>query len=220
MIEKESRFTEEMIAELRKTVASELSPKRFLHVAAVEEMVARLAKLYCPEQTETLRVAALLHDITKEWQTEKHVDFCKAHGIQLTKQDCVAYKTLHARTAAALIPERYLQCNDTAVISAIRWHTTGRAGMTLPEKLLYLADYIDLSRTFKDCVTLRNFFFDADPERLDLSERETLLRETLIRSFDMTISALIEDGQPIAEDTVKARNKLLLERIAKAGEKA
>ena len=92
--------------------------------------------------------------------------------------------------------------------------------MTLPEKLLYLADYIDLSRTFKDCVTLRNFFFDANPERLDPSARETLLRETLIRSFDMTISALIEDGQPIAEDTVKARNELLLERIAKAGEKA
>lgn len=220
MIEKETRFTEEMIAELRKAVAAELSPKRFLHVAAVEEMVARLAKLYCPEQTATLRVAALLHDITKEWATEKHVDFCKAHGIRLTKQDVIAYKTLHARTAAVLIPEQYPQCNDPAVISAIRWHTTGRAGMTLPEKLLYLADYIDLSRTFKDCVTLRNFFFDADPERLNSSERETLLRETLIRSFDMTIAALIEDGQPIAEDTVKARNKLLLERIAKAGEKA
>ena len=92
--------------------------------------------------------------------------------------------------------------------------------MTLPEKLLYLADYIDLSRTFKDCVTLRNFFFDADPERLNSSERETLLRETLIRSFDMTIAALIEDGQPIAEDTVKARNKLVLEHLAKAVKKA
>ena len=219
MIEKESRFTEEMIAELRKTVAAQLSPKRFLHVAAVEEMVARLAKLYCAQQTALLRVAALLHDVTKEWTTEEHVAFCKTHGIKLTEQDRVAFKTLHARTAAALIPERYPQCNDSAVISAVRWHTTGRAGMTLPEKLLYLADYIDLSRTFQDCVTLRNFFFDADPEHLNPSERETLLRETLIRSFDMTISALIEDGQPIAEDTVKARNELLLERIAKEGEK-
>lgn len=220
MIEKDSCFTEEMIAELRKTVSAELSPKRFSHVAAVEEMVVQLAKLYCPEQTATLRVAALLHDITKEWKTEEHVAFCQTHGIRLTKQDRVAYKTLHARTAAVLIPERYPQCNDPEVISAVRWHTTGHAGMTLTEKLLYLADYIDLSRTFQDCVTLRNFFFDADPENLTASERETLLRETLIRSFDMTISALIGDGQPIAEDTVKARNELVLDQIAKEGEKA
>lgn len=211
MIHSDRCFSEKNLDDLRQNVERELSPKRFRHVAAVEEMVARLAALYCPEQTMTLRAAALLHDVTKEWTVEQHASFCEAHGVRVSKQDCVAFKTLHARTAAMLIPERFPQFSDPTVIDAVRWHTTGHKGMTLTEKLLYLADYIDLSRTFRDCVTLRNFFFDADPEHLDAKKRKALLRDTLILSFDMTIEALISEGQPIAEDTVKARNELVLE---------
>ena len=219
MVDKNEHFTEEALAGLREAVMAELSPKRFCHVAAVEEMVARLAALYCPEKIMTLRVAALLHDITKEWTVEQHATFCEAHGIRLTEQDRVAFKTLHARTAAALIPERFPQFSDSTVVEAVRWHTTGRAGMTITEKLLYLADYIDLSRKFKDCVILRRFFFGAEPAKLDREGREALLRDTLILSYDMTIAALTEDGQPIAEDTMKARNELILARAAETDKK-
>ncbi len=209
----DSHLTEESLEALRQTVSEMLSPKRFRHVAAVEEMAARLAALYCPRQTRMLRAAALLHDVTKEWDTERHCAFCEEHGIALTEEDRIAHKTLHARTAAALIPERFPQFAYPDVISAVRWHTTGHAGMTLTEKLLYLADYIDLSREFRDCVILRRFFFGADPASLNGQEREALLQDTLILSYDMTVASLTADGLPIAEDTICARNELIAERF-------
>ena len=217
----EQRYGEELLAALRETVADELSPKRFRHTVAVEEMAARLAALYCPEQTAMLRAAALLHDLTKEWSVERHLEFCKTHGIPISAQDRIAHKTLHARTAAALIPERFPQCNDPDLLSAVRWHTTGRAGMTLTEKLLYLADYIDASREFRDCVLLRRFFWGAEPEKSGKNGREAILRDTLIFSYDLTIAGLTdEEGFPIAEDTVRARNELILERAQTGADNA
>jgi HD superfamily phosphohydrolase YqeK len=84
--------------------------------------------------------------------------------------------------------------------------------MTLCEQLVYLADYIDLSRTFEDCVRLRNFFFESHPEKMEEKARLAHLRDTLILSFDMTIKDLIAEGTPVASDTSEARNSLLLER--------
>ena len=84
--------------------------------------------------------------------------------------------------------------------------------MSLPEKLLYLADYIDESRTFENCVRLRSFFWDANPEKMESGERLALLRDTLILSYRFTIEDLIAEGLPVAIDTVEARNRLLLEK--------
>ncbi len=217
--DRNANITEETLAQLRERAMSALSPKRFRHVAAVEEMAARLCALYCPEEKPVLRAAALLHDITKEWSVEEHVAFLEKHGVSVALGDRLAHKTLHARTAALLIPEAFPQFNNPEIVSAVRWHTTGRAGMSLTEKLLYLADYIDLSRKFKDCVLLRRFFFGADPKRMNPAERATLLRDTLILSYDMTIAGLCADGLPVAEDTIRARNDLLVERAREEMEK-
>ena len=182
----------------------------------LEEMVARLSGLYCPEEEASLRAAALLHDITKEKNTKEHVELCRKYGIPVTEQDLLAPKTFHARTAAAMIPVLFPDFANETVVSAVRWHTTGRADMTLAEKLLYLADYIDESRTFHNCVLLRRSFWEADPASMNQEEREAHLRDTLILSFDMTVKDLIEEGLPIAEDTVQARNRLLAEKSPKA----
>lgn len=208
-------FHEEKIAELRAFVKARISPKRWVHTAEVEKMVVRLSALYCPQKTNFLRAAALLHDITKEWPVEKHCAFCKARGIRLSRQDILAYKTLHARTAAALIPAEFPAFAHPEVISAVRWHTTGRANMTLPEKLLYLADYIDESRTFPDCVLLRETFWGAKPQTMKAEERKEHLRKVLLRSFDLTIAALLADGLPVAQETMNARNALIMEGAKK-----
>ena len=81
--------------------------------------------------------------------------------------------------------------------------------MSIGEKLLYLADYIEDTRTFPDCVELRKYFWD----RINAGDdRQVVLRDTLIISFDMTIKGLIGDGTPIHRDTVEARNFLIEER--------
>ena len=199
-----------LILQLRELVTADMSPKRARHTLAVEQMAARLAALYCPEKEQMLRVAALLHDVTKEWSTERHAAFLEEHGITPTAMDLAAPKTLHAKTAALLIPEQYSEYADGEVISAVRYHTTGREDMTLCEQIVYLADYIDDSRTFPDCVTLRNAFWDAEPENMTQEQREAHLLRVLVQSFDLTIAGLIEDGAPVSADTFLARNSLIL----------
>ena len=86
--------------------------------------------------------------------------------------------------------------------------------MTLVEQLVYLADYIDMSRTFEDCVRLREFFFSAKPEQMDEQARRRHLRDTMILSFDMTFAALLAEGTPISPDSTDARNELVCARLA------
>ncbi len=203
-------FTDTELAALREHVQAQMSPKRFTHTAAVEDMVTRLASLYCPECTSLLRAAALLHDITKEYDIPMQLELCRRAGIPTSDADRLAHKTLHAKTAAALIPENYPAFNCEAVVSAVRYHTTGRAGMTLCEQLLYLADYIDDSRLFPDCVRLRTQFWGDEPAAMSPEARLSHLHRILIMSFDMTIRALVNEGALISADTVDARNDLII----------
>ena len=207
-----SRYTfgEAELAALRESVIGEMSPKRFHHTAAVEDMVTRLATLYCPDEIPALRAAALLHDITKEYDVRTHMALLAAAGQPPRKGEEYAHKTFHARTGALLIPDNYPVFNCETVVSAVRWHTTGREGMTLTEQLLYLADYIDESRIFPDCVRLRSYFWDGSPERMTVEDRLIHLRRTLIMSFDMTMRALLSEGAIISADTALARNELVL----------
>ena len=209
-------YNQSEILTLRKRVMADMSEKRARHTLAVEQMAARLAALYCPEKEQMLRVAALLHDVTKEWKTERHVAFLEERGAEVTELDVAAPKTLHARTAALLIPEEFVEFADPEVISAVRFHTTGREDMTLCEQIVYLADYIDESRTFPDCVTLRHAFWDAEPEKMPENARIEHLYRVLVQSFDMMIAGLLADGAPVSPDTFCARNSLILQlRIEK-----
>lgn len=213
MMKEAQAFTgidEAALASLRDALATQMSEKRYKHTLAVERMAIRLGELYCPEHIPHLRAAALLHDITKEETFEKQLQLCQKFGIIVSETDRLSPKTFHAKTAAALIPEKYPQLAHPTVISAVRWHTTGHADMTICENLIYLADYIDDTRKFEDCVTLRELFWAADPASMNPAQREKHLMQVLVTSYDMTVKALLEEGAPISADTVLARNDLLL----------
>ena len=205
-------ITEQMLDALRERVRPLMSEKRYVHTCAVERMAARLGELYCPERIPELRAAALWHDTTKEETLQNQLQLCKKFDIMVRPCDELAPKTFHAKTAAAKIPSEFSEFATDTVISAVRWHTTGHADMTLTEQIIYLADYIDDTRKFVDCVRLRELFWGADPCAMDMAARLAHLRDVLIVSFDMTVQGLLEDGAPISEDTVLARNWLLLQR--------
>lgn len=209
MMMNDAHITLEMLDELRASIQNSMSPKRYTHTCAVEGMVARLCELFCPECTTELRAAALLHDITKEESLEKQLQLCREFDIIVQSGDVLAPKTFHAKTAAAMIVREYPAYASEAVVSAVRWHTTGHADMTLGEQLLYLADYIDDSRMFPDCVRLRNYFWRADPAAMDESARIAHLYDTLIMSFDMTMRHLLDENATISLDTILARNALI-----------
>ena len=210
--------SEQMLTKLRESLKEqgargEISDKRLYHTLEVEKMAERLGAIYLPNMINTLRAAALLHDITKEYSTDLQLKICAERNIALTEQDVYSAKTLHARTAAALIPEKYPEFATPEVVSAVRWHTTGKAGMSVCEKLIYLADYIDMSRRFEDCVALREYFFAKDFDVMSYDEKIAHLDDTLLISYDMTMKALIEKSAPISEETLCARNELAILRI-------
>lgn len=186
-----------------------MSPKRFLHTLAVEEMTERLGELFECEKIQEMRVAAILHDLTKEYPVEAHLQILETSGACVDKNARMSPKTLHAMTAAAIIPDEFPDFADQTVIGCVRWHTTGHANMTLAEQLVYLADYIDMTRHFPDCVRLRNYFFDAQPENMSRDEKMNHLYRTLLLSYDMTVRSLVDDGAIISADTVIARNEIV-----------
>lgn len=203
------KISEEALEKLREQITSMMSGGRLLHTLAVERMAVRIADIYCPEKRDILAAAALLHDITKEKTVEEHIAICKKFGAEYSQQNIDAPKTFHAITAAALIPEKFPELADGEIISAVRYHTTGREGMTLIEKIIYIADYIDETRTFSDCITLREMFWGRDVSKMSEKERLLHLDRVVLRSLEMTITDLIECGRVINSDTLAAKEYIL-----------
>ena len=204
-------FTEETLSKLRTAVGEGLSPYRYRHILEVENMIVRLGALYCPERIPMLRAAALLHDLTKEYPAAQHEEILDRSGVTVDREMQLAPKLYHAMTAPIVISERFPHLATPDLLVAVRYHTTGRKGMSIEEMLLYLADYIDESRTFPQCVALREYFWGALPQRKNASEQLRHLKCTLLRSLDMTINDLLEENAYISADSILARNALLME---------
>ena len=195
------------------TVLKEVGEKRFPHVMGTVETAGRLADIFGldADTCKKLKTAALFHDITKHFSTEEHIKYAQEKGIVIPEEYIRSPKTLHELTGAYRAKELFPEVTDDTVFNAIRWHTTGHKGMTLNEMLIYLADYIEPSRTFGDCVELREYFYG----RIKGVCGDALLNvldDTMILSFDMTIKDLIEGGHEIHYDTVAARNDLVNRR--------
>ena len=197
------------LAKLREDICGYMSGKRLSHTYAVEREITKLAGIYAPDDEFVLRAAALLHDITKELSLEKQLQLCDGFGIIYTDEERLTPKIFHSRTAPEVIKRDFPEYADDDILSAVRWHTTGRAGMSVLEQLLFLADYIEDTRTFESCVTLRRAFYGGLASAEDAAGREALLCDTMILAFDLTFGELIEDGSPIHADTVAARNSFI-----------
>jgi predicted HD superfamily hydrolase involved in NAD metabolism len=190
---------------LRGEIEKHISGKRLLHTYAVEREITRLGEIFGfdGEGLFRLRVSALLHDITKEIPTEGQIKLCKEHEIEITADDLKSPKLFHSMTGAYLARSLYPDLVDETVFSAILYHTSGRPNMTLSEKLLYLADYIEETRTFPDCIALREYFYNTN----EFTEEH--LNKTLLLSYDMTVKNLLDEGKTIHPTTISARNYLI-----------
>lgn len=197
------------IDSLRASVKSRMNAKRYSHTLGVEREAAALGELYMQGMIPELRCAALLHDITKNETVEKQLQYCAEFDIMLRDSDILSPKLFHAKTAAALISRDYAEYATENIVSAVRWHTTGRDGMSLFDALIYLADYIEDTRTFGDCVRLREYFWGKDPADMPDDERYAHLYRTMVMSVDLTVECLISESAFIDGDTVGCRNYYL-----------
>ena len=180
------------LSQLRPVALSYLKHQRIPHVLGTEQEAIRLAERYGAD-VEKARVAALLHDCTKRLDMEEQLALCRQYGIQLDELEQRALKLLHAKTGAAIAREVFGV--DDEIYRAIWWHTTGHAGMTLLEKVMYLADYIEPSRDFPGVEELRRVCYED-------------LDQGLLLGLEMTIQEMTAMGNPVHRATVEARDAL------------
>ena len=132
------------ILRFREQMKATLDPPRFEHSLSVSFTCMALA-MHCEASLEKAEVAGILHDCAKCYDDYKLIELCKDKGILLTEDELLAPAVIHAKYGAWMA-EHEFGITDSEILSAIRWHTTGRANMALLEKILYIADYIEPRR--------------------------------------------------------------------------
>lgn len=177
---------------LRPVALSYLKYKRIPHVLGTEQEAVRLAERYGADVRKA-QVAALLHDCTKKLDMEQQLALCRRYGIRLDELEQKALKLLHAKTGAAIARDVFGV--DDEIYRAIWWHTTGHANMTLLEKIIYLADYIEPSRDFPGVDKLRSVCYKD-------------LDEGLLLGLEMSIEEMTNMGNPVHHATIEARDAL------------
>lgn len=142
--------------ELRACSLSMVYAKRHAHILGVEEESVKLARRW-GGNVDLARKAGILHDCTKYWSTQRHLDYCEKYGVTLDELELRSEKLLHAKTGALVA--RHIFGQPDEVYDAIYYHTTGRGDMTLLDKIIYIADYMEPNRDFPGVDTLRDLAY-------------------------------------------------------------
>jgi len=176
------------MVELEKVVIGLLKPNRVAHVLGCRDTAAALARYWGADETDAAR-AGLLHDITKALDGPLQLTLCSEYGIILDNFSAQNTKTVHALTGS-LVVERIFGENKQ-VVAAIRSHTTGKANMSLLEKILYVSDYIEPNRDFPGVDTLRSLAW----ENLD---------KALKMGLEMTLALLKQQSREVSPESAEA----------------
>lgn len=132
------------LKKIRKRLESYLPAKRYEHSLGVEYTAAALAMRYGSDIYKA-ELAGILHDCAKHFSDEELIRLCKNAGIETGEEALKAPQLLHAIYAPHMAREEF-GIEDEEVLSALRWHTTGRPKMSLLESIIYVADYIEPGR--------------------------------------------------------------------------
>ena len=184
-------------AEFLEEIKKRLNPDRLYHSLNVADEAKKLAKHYGADEQKAF-TAGLLHDILKNTPDSELLQYFKRNGIMLTKTERASRKTWHAMAGADFL-RRELHVTDEDILSAVRWHTTGRAGMTLLDKVLFIADFISADRDYPGVERMR--------EKAYVS-----LEDAMLEGLQFTINELVENAWPVHEDSIRAYNELVINR--------
>lgn len=180
--------------ELEAALAEQIGGGRLAHSYRVLETARELSKRFGAPLAQTEQ-AALMHDYCRNIPGPVLLAEARQRNLIVDQAEVAQPLLLHGPVAAAWLGERGL-VTEPAVLAAIRWHTTGRAEMTLLEKVIWLADYIEPGRQFAGVDPVR----EAAGQDLDAS---------LLLALDQTIGYAIVRGWHLHLHTVQARNSLL-----------
>ncbi len=172
-----------------------LKPGRYVHSVNTMKEAVSLAQHY-GEDKDMAAIAGLLHDCAKDLSDRETLDYCWTHGIMLNEVEKKQVFLMHGAVGAKIAQEKYGVENE-AILNAIKYHTTGYSEMSMMDKIIFLADYIEPGRTHSEVDNARKLAYE-DIDR------------ALISSFDSIINYVIHQKGLIHPYTIEARNKLLM----------
>lgn len=132
------------LSKLRREIAKVQDGKRFEHTLSVAYTAANLAACHGGDIEKAL-VAGMLHDCAKGLSDHKLLEHCEKHHIPVSKEERRKPSLLHAKVGSYLAHKKY-RVSDTDILNAICYHTTGRPEMSLLEKIIFVADYMEPGR--------------------------------------------------------------------------
>lgn len=176
---------------LKEELKSKVTEKRYLHSLGVMKMCEKLAKIYNVD-IERARLVGLVHDIAKDIPKEEYI---KENNIPCSETEKANIEITHGKIAADICKKKY--GFDEEMCSAIAIHTTGKANMTMLEKVLFVADKIDETRKYPLAEELRQIAY-------------TSLDKAIVKNIDEAIKKNIEENKVIIEDSIYTRNYLLI----------
>ena len=183
---------------LAEEVKKKLSPQRFEHSMCVAQEAVKLANHYGVDGEE-LELAGILHDIMKETPVDEQLQTIGEFGIILDNVERQSPKLLHAISATAYI-QKELKITSPNILSAVRYHTTAKADMTMQEKILYIADYISADRQYRGVDYMRKWAYEC-------------IDHAILEGLAYTIDELVKRGNLIHTDTINAYNQLILQGV-------
>ena len=184
--------------EMRSILEQQLTQSRYHHSLGVADTAAVIARRFGMNE-ERARIAGLLHDCGRAYETAALPIEARRRGIPIGKIESAMPLLLHAYVGAYLIYEIY-GVNDAAIAQAIWRHTVGGANMTALDKIIYYADMIEPSRNYPQV------------ERLRELSRTVSLNEMMLTGLTESILFVAQKGGLIHPDTITARNELLLDQ--------
>ncbi|SDF21752.1 putative HD superfamily hydrolase of NAD metabolism [Sporolituus thermophilus DSM 23256] len=181
--------------QIKANLARRLTPKRLAHSVGVSETSAWLAEKYGADVRQA-RLAGLVHDCAREMTSNNLLQLAEAFGIVVNDVERQEPVLLHAPVGAALA-EREYGIRDPQILRAIALHTTGGADLTLLDKIIYLADFIEPHRDFPGVDKLRSL------ARIDLDA-------AVLAAYDQTLQYIVGRRALLHPATVEGRNQLLI----------
>lgn len=178
-------------AEYTEILRGRLTERRFIHSLNVADSARELAEIYgCdPDKAYT---AGLIHDCCKDEPAGLQLSYMLGNGAELTECEINTAKLYHSICGSVYIQKEF-GIDDVEIINAVRYHTTGRANMSVLEKVIFIADFISAERDYNGVEIMRE-------------KAKRSLDEAIVEGLSFTIKDLIDAGRIIHPDTLGAYN--------------
>ena len=191
----------ELIDKIKEDLKNTLSERRYIHSLGVMEMAVELAKIYNVDEKKA-ELAGLLHDNAKEMTPEELLKYVDDNNIKISEVERINTKILHGKIGADIAKKKYGVSKE--IQEAIEFHTTTNPNMNTLDKIVFVADKIELNR--------KSATYDIESER-ELAKKD--LDGAVIFIINSNITSLIQKDKLINEESINTRNKLIIERMKK-----